>query len=73
MLHISSIFSDELLDESSYIHGYRIYVTKPRDEIETNGSLRFKLLPLFAINDFISHLNKTLELGVEWLEKTSDL
>lgn len=71
MLIISNVFTEELLEEGSYIHGYRIYLTRLQNKTDVNGSLRFKLLPLFAIDDFNNLMKDTLKLGTEWLAETS--
>ena len=68
MLDLSSTFQEALLEEGSYLHGYRIYITKSGHLVGKAGTLRFKLLPLFAISDFDNLMQKTLELGAQWLE-----
>lgn len=68
MLDLSNIFTEEVIEEGSYLRGYRIYVTKVQNGSSTRSSLRFKLLPLYGIQDFNCVMEDTLKLGVEWLE-----
>ena len=67
MLRIDDVFSDELLEDDSYLHGYRIYVIREAKTPQVN-SLRFKLLSLYQIYDFQNYIDKILKIGIEWLE-----
>lgn len=68
ILEIADVFSDELLETGSYLHGYRIYIIK-EPHIPSMDSLRFKLLPLYEINKFQDQIDATLSTGIEWLEE----
>ena len=68
ILEIADLFSDELLETGSYLHGYRIYRVK-EPQTPSMNSLRFKLLPMYEINKFQDKIDTTLSMGIEWLEE----
>jgi hypothetical protein len=68
ILAIDDLFSDELLETGSYLHGYRIYRVK-EPHLPSMNSLRFKLLPMYEINKFQDKIDTILSKGIEWLEE----
>lgn len=48
ILEIADVFSDELLEKGSYLHGYRIYRVK-EPQIPSMDSLRFKQFPSMVV------------------------
>lgn len=69
MLDISNVFSEELLENGSYLHGYRIYIVKNQKNIPAVTSVRFKLLPFYEINNFNRLIDDVLNLGIKWLKE----
>ena len=67
ILQVSNAFTEELLENGSYLHGYRIYVTRNGGQSGMNHSILFRLLPAYEISDFERFFGETLKLGVEWL------
>lgn len=67
ILEIADVFSDELLETGSYLHGYRIYRVKEPHKI-SKDSLRFKLLPMYEISKFQDKIDTALNRGIKWLE-----
>lgn len=68
MRDIAPILREELLHQSSYLHGYRIYVVDKLSD-EAQGNIRIKLLPMHAIYDYRNKIDETLELAEDWIEK----
>jgi hypothetical protein len=67
ILQVSNAFTEELLENGSYLHGYRIYVTRNSGQSGMNHSILFRLLPAYEISDFERFFGEILKLGVEWL------
>jgi len=68
MRDIAPIFADEFFDQEGYMHGYRIYTINKASDDDMPSSIRLKLLPPGAINDFEDTMEGILEIGKEWLE-----
>lgn len=67
---IASRFADSILQNTSYIKSYRIYVTPVNNISKAIPLLRIKILPDYNINDFETHIKNYIEKGIEHLEKT---
>lgn len=68
ILGIADVFSNELLEKGSYLHGYRIYMVKEPQK-PTKNTLRFKLLPLYEISKFQDQIENVLSTGIQWIEE----
>jgi hypothetical protein len=67
MRDVAPIFEEEFFMKSAYLHGYRIYVADSMKQDVKNDSLRFKLLPMYEASAFEDRVEKTLELGNQWV------
>lgn len=65
---IAPAIKDQILEPSSYIHAYRIYVTPRISGHDKTGSIRVKILPQGEIERFEERIDKTLEAGLEWIK-----
>jgi Holliday junction resolvase RusA-like endonuclease len=68
MRDIAPIFAEEFFDQETYMHGYRIYTINKASDDDMPSSIRLKLLPPGAINDFEDTMEEIFEIGKEWLE-----
>ena len=60
MYDICPVIQDELLGSHAYIHGYRVYVTNKLTNAAV-GSLLLKLLPMFALIQLRSAIDRVLD------------
>jgi hypothetical protein len=68
MRDVVPAFGEELLDEESYLHGYRIGIISNASDDDMPSRIRLRLLPPSAISEFDDTMEEVLELGKDWLK-----
>lgn len=67
MRYTAPAFTEELLEGEAYLHAYRIYAVRPRNE--RDRMIRVKLLPEGAIHEFEESMDESLGHAREWLRE----
>ena len=68
MLDIAPVFNDVVLEQSTYLQGFRIYVAGQEEGRNSTGSIRLKLLPPGAIGQFENDQKILFEAAEKWIE-----